>query len=476
VCQNVIFCLLLLLALPSILQGQTILGIDSVLTGDWSGDVTYSTGLRNRVILHIVSYTNGPCTATWDSPNAGYFGNSFSSVSCANGRLLFESQPADVVVTGFLDIGALTITGTWLQRKTNSPIVLRKILAVTHLQETRLAQQSQDRELSIPNRPAGNIVGAVLTLPDTLGRYPLAILAGDRGQFNRDQRSASGHAPGLVMASLFASRGIATLRLDDRGTGLTTGTSDPQSMDDEASDISAALRRIRFDKNIDTTRVVIIGFGEGGLACAIVASRYPDLVTSIVCLSTPGLSGRATLTAQIMAREISRQTDEELAGVASDLVDRWCAITQAGGSNAELTLKILAVADSIIDDRPDLMSRYPLAAYLKRAGREEYVSTTLLPWIRSFLWYNPANYFGNVTQPILALFAVKDIEVPAAKHAEAFRRLDKISRKVMIESVDDVNHMFQSCDACTEEEMAQTNETINENVVTRLVRWVVQGK
>ncbi|MBK6292130.1 MAG: alpha/beta hydrolase [Ignavibacteria bacterium] len=449
--------------------------VDSVLSGAWSGDVTTVSGLRNRVIIHISAYVNGPCDATWDNPNSGYFGNQFSSVSCSDGKLLFTSVNDDLVFEGQASAQPPTITGVWKQRKTNSPVVLKKIIIQERTQEPGQAPPYITSEIRFPNRPAGIMLAGELTFPDTLGRYPLVILAGDRGQTDRNARGSSGHAPYLVLASLFAQKNIATLRIDDRGVGQSTGTGDITSIDDEASDMSAALERIRTHPHIDTSRIVIIGHGEGGLAAAVVANRYPDRVSRVVFMSTPAMDGRNTLLTQIAARERLRETDEELISVATGMVDQWCTTVLLGGVDSVVVPRILELADSIIDERPDLLVRYPMAAQFKRAGREAYITSSLLPWLRSYLWYQPSEYFSAMRQPLLALYAERDTEIPGEEHAAALRKTSSQRTRTVIEVIKDVNHMFQTCDECTDEEMSRLGETVNPEVVKRIVKWILQG-
>ncbi len=475
-----LLALLVLPALVSSLAGQTLSTtsgrvIDSVLTGSWSGDVFNAAGSRQRVIVNIVSYVNGPCDATWDAPTYGWIGNRFSSVSCVDGRLLMQADSADVVFQGVVSRSPLQITGTWAERRMNSPVVLKKLVEARRIQEPGPTPPYIAIPMTIPNRPAGIVVGAELTLPDTLGRYPLVIIAGDRDIADRTGRGASGHAPYLVMAAEFAKRNIATLRIDDRGTGQTSGMADAGTIDDEASDMSAALERLRYHPNIDTTRIVLLGHGEGGLAAIVVGARYPGLVQRVAMMAAPALDGRRTLLAQIAARERKRETDEELIGVAVGLVDAWCGVVASEGTDDKIVPRFLAITDSLLEERPDLLVRYPLARQLQTSGREAYVRSTLLPWIRSYIWYSPADYLARLRQPLLALYAEEDIEVPGRTHADALRLQATNGRKTLVEVVADVNHWFQPCSDCTEEERSSLPLSISPDVLSRLAIWILRG-
>ncbi|MCX6139580.1 MAG: alpha/beta hydrolase [Candidatus Kapabacteria bacterium] len=450
--------------------------IDPILSGSWSGDFSSGSGARNRVIFHITSYENGTCSATWDIPNLAWFGNRFTTSSCEKRTLLFQSDSSDMIFEGALSPDALSIAGMLRQRRTSSAVVLKKLIESPRLQEPTAYSELVVADLTFQNRPAGVTIGGSLTMPDTLGRYPLVILAGDHGQSDRDARGSSGHAPYLVMASLFSKQNIATLRIDDRGTGQTTGTSEENSVDDEASDICAALEQMRVNPHVDTTRIVIVGHGEGGLTAAMVAQRYPTIVARIVCMGTSALDGPLALREQVGARERARETDEELITVATELLAKWCAIVAGGGTDDVIVPKIIAVTDSTIEDRPDLLSRFPMAAQFQRPDRDLYVRSTLIPWLRSYVWYKPSAFFSGVRQPMLALYAERDVEVPGEIHAKAMRAIMSSRSRVLVEVIQDVNHMFQTCDECTEEEMIQLGETMNPAVLNRISRWVLQGK
>lgn len=478
-------CVIAALVVPCRVEAQSLVvpfeqQLDTNLSGSYSGDIFLSTGARSRVIVHIVAYVNGPCDATWDAPNFGWIGNRFSTVSCVDGKILLQSDSADVAVQAVHDPIQRQLTGTWVQRRTNSPVTMKKLYEATRTQEPGSSPPFLTETFRIPNRPAGILVGGELTYPDTLGRYPLVILAGDRGQTDRVARGKHGHALYLVLASLFAQRSIATVRIDDRGTGQTTGFGSDVSIDDEASDVSAVLDAMWIHPRIDTTRIVIIGHGEGGLVAAVVSRRYPNRIARIAMMSTPMLSGKETLIEQLKARELSRGTDGELVGVASSLVSAWCDVLVASTTQGDqaVTPLMLSIADSVLMNRPDVALRYPMVRQLQRPGRELYMQSTLIPWLRSYLWYSPADYL-SVQRPTLALFAERDIEVPGSIHAAAFRLMGQrrtFGTPWLVDIFPSTNHQFQECDDCTDDEMARTSETIRTDVVARLARWVLQGQ
>ena len=68
-----------------------------------------------------------------------------------------------------------------------------------------------------------------LVLPEGEGPFPAALLVSGSGAQDRDE-TLFGHKPFWIIADYLARRGIATLRLDDRGFGESQGNLDRKSV------------------------------------------------------------------------------------------------------------------------------------------------------------------------------------------------------------------------------------------------------
>jgi hypothetical protein len=78
------------------------------------------------------------------------------------------------------------------------------------------------RDVAITNPEDGTRLAGTLTVPRGKNRAPAVVLAPGAGAVDRDN-TMMGHKPFLVQADYLANRGIATLRLDSRGIGGSTG-------------------------------------------------------------------------------------------------------------------------------------------------------------------------------------------------------------------------------------------------------------
>ena len=141
---------------------------------------------------------------------------------------------------------------------------------------------------------AGDLtLAATLRLPDSasVGRLPWALLVPSWLPRNRDgdwdrERHATWFAPmpaqapdGLLhrLADALAERGVASLRYDPRGCGVSDGaweTSDLFTRIDDARDAIGAMRSRR---ELDLRRTAIVGHGEGGGIALSVAIGDPAI-------------------------------------------------------------------------------------------------------------------------------------------------------------------------------------------------------
>ncbi len=87
------------------------------------------------------------------------------------------------------------------------------------------------------------------------------------------------------IAHMLAQRGIATLRIDFRGSGDSEGDFSDMTLESEVSDALKALHFLSHHPAIDSSRIGIIGRSLGGTVAILAANQF-NLVKSI-CLWAP---------------------------------------------------------------------------------------------------------------------------------------------------------------------------------------------
>lgn len=156
--------------------------------------------------------------------------------------------------------------------------------------------------VTVPS-PAGHTLAGTLTLPKGASRaHPVAAIVTITGSGPEDRDEAlpgvEGYRPFRQFADSLGRRGIAVLRMDDRGYGESTGKHKGATSADFANDIRAGLAYLRTRPEIDAKRLGVMGHSEGGLIAPLVALHEPTL-RGIVLLAGPSKGGREILQYQL---------------------------------------------------------------------------------------------------------------------------------------------------------------------------------
>lgn len=143
----------------------------------------------------------------------------------------------------------------------------------------------------------GRKLAGTLTFP-TVGKapFPLAVTVTGSGPHFRDGNRTKAHPyrPFRDIATALALAGVATLRLDDRGVGESTGDANAATGADTADDTRAAVLWLRGRPEIDPSRIALIGHSLGGEIAPIVASDDPR-VAALVLMGAPARNFRETM-------------------------------------------------------------------------------------------------------------------------------------------------------------------------------------
>jgi alpha-beta hydrolase superfamily lysophospholipase len=149
--------------------------------------------------------------------------------------------------------------------------------------------------------PAGIVLAGTLTKPaDRSGvRLPAVVLITGSGSQDRDEAvpSLGAYRPFREIADTLSRRGIAVLRLDDRGVGGTSQGPATATSADFADDIRAAIAFLRARPDIAPERVGLVGHSEGGMIAPMIAATDSTL-RAMVLIAGTARTGRAILSGQ----------------------------------------------------------------------------------------------------------------------------------------------------------------------------------
>lgn len=129
--------------------------------------------------------------------------------------------------------------------------------------------------------PMGHTLAGTLTLPASASKeHPVAAIVtiSGTGPQDRDENLGFGdYRPFRQFADSLGRRGIAVLRMDDRGVGGSGGVFRGATPDDFVRDIRAGLAYLRTRPEIDPRRLGLLGHSEGAIDAPMVALEEPDL-------------------------------------------------------------------------------------------------------------------------------------------------------------------------------------------------------
>lgn len=150
-------------------------------------------------------------------------------------------------------------------------------------------------DVKVPTRDGSALAG---TLTRPAGPAPVAcvVTITGSGQQDRDEAigAVKGYRPFREVADALGRRGIAVLRLDDRGVGGTEAPARGATTETFARDVEDALAWLRARPDVDGRRLALLGHSEGGIIAPMVAARDPKL-RALVLLAAPSRTGRRIL-------------------------------------------------------------------------------------------------------------------------------------------------------------------------------------
>lgn len=428
------------------------------LVGRWEGPLTVG-GQSIRIVFRVEA--DGKAFA--DSPDQGANGIP-AEASLSDGVVRFTVPAIGGAFEGRLSDDGRSLTGALSQGGMTLPLVLTKGEAGAAPAPAPLAQAAPNRpqnpqppfpyreeEVAYDAGPGVRLAGT-LTLPQGDGPFPAALLITGSGQQDRDE-TVFGHKPFWVLADALTRRGVAVLRVDDRGAGQSTGSLENVTTADFARDAQASFAWLAERTDIDADRIGLIGHSEGGTIAPLVAQADPR-VAWIVMMAGPAVSGGEVLTEQLRRTQQAR-------GLSAEIVE----------ANAAVQARIMqAVAENADDGAAaaraarDIMAETAVPA----AAADEAAAQAALPWTRWFVAHDPAESLRATRAPILAIYGGKDVQVPADQSAEALRRLVPSADIVILP---DLNHLMQTADTGLPAEYARIEETLAPVVLETIVDW-----
>ena len=335
-------------------------------------------------------------------------------------------------------------------------ILLSACTAISSL--SKRPQDPDDRRYKVEtvrfDGGAGVTLAGELTMPQGGGPFKAVVLISGTGPQDRNEELA-GHKPFLVLSDHLTRAGFAVLRYDDRGFGDSPGDYYTADLHDFADDAASAYRYLESRPEIDVTTIGYIGHSEGGYIAPVAARQTnPSFMVFLAGPARPLLPDViVTQTIDILRAESAEQAMIDLA------VKQY-----------EVGSAILAQAAPLADIRLDL-DNYLVAQGLDRANRNEILDQFGTRWGVSYANHDPRAELRDFTNPVLALFGEKDLQVSAKEEAPVMRALLRHPRSE-VQVIAGMNHLFQPTQTGLPSEYSQIDTTMSIDVMNRISAWI----
>lgn len=401
------FTLALFLCLSCVVFAQT---SSKGLEGTWNGTLE-AGGQKLRIVVTVTKSEAGAFAGKFESLDQGAT-VPFDTVTLDGDKARFEVKAASIVYEAVLNKEGTELTGKFAQGGQEFPLNFKRSEPVVAATPTPSPSPTPKPDYSAPpyapytaedvsvNTPMGHTLAGTLTLPKGASRSkPVGAIITISGSGRQDRDSNLGfgeYKPFRQLADALGRRGIAVLRMDDRGVGASGGTFKGSTSADFGEDIRAGLAYLRTRPEINAKRLGVLGHSEGAVITPMVAEKEPTL-RAIVLLAGVAEPARSALAFQI-----------------KNLYDH----------DTKLTPEKRAELIAAIPQRIDGM----MAAD---------------PWMRFFLTYDPAATMRKVKTPVLILTGANDKQaVPeqVARQEAAFKQAG--NKDVTANVILGLNHLF----------------------------------
>lgn len=316
------------------------------------------------------------------------------------------------------------------------------------------------KDVTFRNSSANVTLAGTLTLPNSTGRFPAALLISGSGPNTRNE-TVAGHKIFLAIADYLTRHGIVVLRYDKRGVGKSTGNYATATTLSFASDALAGVEFLKSVKQVDPKEIGLIGHSEGAEIAPIVADRSHG-VAFLVMLGGPGVPGYKIILSQLALIDRASGVKKSSVDSALALESRLLKIVRMEKDSARAAAKLKEIL--VKEDKQPA------------ATADAAVSELLSPWYREFLSYDPRPALEKVTCPVLGLWGSKDLQVAPAENMPAVRRaLQKGGNKhFKLVEIEGLNHLFQTAKTGSPLEYGMIKEEISPKALSTMTNWILK--
>jgi len=365
----------------------------------------------------------------------GRFGTLYpsSETTFFSGATAFIPSPADVKITFEKNSKGETTGLTW-QQGSSAPKSARRV------------KLYEEEEVKFQN---GNVtLAGTLVKPLSKGAHPAVVfMHGSSGQ----TRTYFSSLPYLL-----ASRGIASLVYDKRGSGGSTGDRRASTFTDLADDAIAGINLLKSRKEINSKRIGVWGHSQGGWTAPLAASRSKDVAFII--------------TAAGAAVSVDRQvTDQMVINLRQEGFSEADVQAALAHMNLYLDVRYRREPWAKLEASTQNVRAKPWARYVWKPKSETEVLSDL------FEVHDPISVLQQTKAPMLALFGDFDERVPPQINAKLMEEFLKQAgnKDFTIKSFPKADHDFLEAETISDKNLLNRRRYVPDYFDT-IIEWILK--
>ena len=443
------------------------------IEGNWQGVLKVS-GMELRIVFKISMDSTGAWMGTMDSPDQGAKDIPVREVVVKEDSLIINMPDIGGRFEGLIHIDSLEIEGVWKQSGFTLSLVLKHLEEIPEIkrpQEPKKPYPYIEEEVTYINPVDSIKLAGTLTYPESGGPFPAVILITGSGAQDRDE-TIFNHRPFLVLADALTRRGIAVLRVDDRGVGGSSGNVTQSNSEDFAGDLLTGVEYLLIRQDVDPEQIGLIGHSEGGIIAPMVASRSSN-VAFIVMMAGTGMTGEEILYLQgeLIAR--ANGASDEAIAKNRRMQEGLFAVLKEEKDDSLVTEKLRQIFTEGLSGMSEAEKD---SIKMSEAQIEAQVKNVLSPWFRFFLTYDPVTALKRIKCPVLALNGEKDLQVPPKENLKAIGEALTAGGNThfKLKEMPGLNHLFQTAETGSPTEYGKIEETISPEALKVIGDWILK--
>ena len=462
--SRLLFTLVLLISTFSIAQQD--------LSGIWSGKLDLPNTVKLTIAFNLSKDEAGNYKATLDSPDQGAMGIPTESTTINNDSIRIEIP----IIQGYYVVkifnDEMKIVGKWNQAGSSFDLDVKKVDKLekpNRPQEPKEPYPYNSEEVLFENEKDNVVLAGTLTFPKEGSNFPAVVMITGSGGQDRNEELL-GHKPFLVISDYLTRNGIAVLRFDDRGIAQSTGDHSKATSEDFANDVLAAVQFLKERKEIDKTKIGLIGHSEGGMIAPLAAIQSDD-VSFIILMAGPGIPGDSILYLQGALIQRAEGESEEKIKKSVELQRSIFKMVINSTDDEKLNKDL---RDKFYEEYPNMTEEEKKEIGDPEVYLDMQIKTITSPWFKYFLKFDPAPVLEKVKCAVLAINGENDLQVPPRENLSAIKSALERSGNNNFEVVElkRLNHLFQSSETGRISEYGQLEETISPLALQTMLDWI----